>query len=484
MFFCICLGADAFAQDPFRSRFEEFSKSVRSQYDGFRKECNERFAEFLKSSWTEFKAAPVLCLPEEEWDAPVPYDAEKDTIAHDRQLRVEEKPVELPDSGPQPEPVEPLKPSPPSPNSALYQFDYFGTKLSVSAFDSMRFEMKGACDGRTLNYIWTQLFSGEYDRLLADLLKIRKERTLCDWAYMKMLDRFTTSFLGGGNESTLLFFYLLSQSGYKVRLGRTVEEDEEMLCLLYCSDASLIGVNGFVIDDECFYLYHDFGVDTMEILPIGCFEQEKSVSFNITQVPVLTTDYYTRTLNGTHLNVSDIRINRNLTDFYSTFPEAIINDDVMTRWALKAGLKIDPAIEKTLYSSLSDAISGRTEYEAVGVILNFLQTALTYRKDDLIWGRDRAFFNEETLFYPYCDCEDRAILFSRLIKDVVGLDVVLVYYPGHLAAAVEFSTDVKGDCVMYEGCKFIVCDPTYVPAPIGLTMKGCDNAEAKLILVR
>lgn len=97
---------------------------------------------------------------------------------------------------------------------------------------------------------------------------------------------------------------------------------------------------------------------------------------------------------------------------------------------------------------------------------------------------DRAFFAEETLFYPYCDCEDRFILFSRLVRDLLGLDVMLVYYPGHLATAVAFGEEVKGDCLLLDGRKFTVCDPTYIGAPVGRTMPGMDNAEATVILCR
>ena len=28
-------------------------------------------------------------------------------------------------------------------------------------------------------------------------------------------------------------------------------------------------------------------------------------------------------------------------------------------------------------------------------------------------------------YYPYSDCEDRSILFARLVKDLLGLDVVM-----------------------------------------------------------
>lgn len=109
--------------------------------------------------------------------------------------------------------------------------------------------------------------------------------------------------------------------------------------------------------------------------------------------------------------------------------------------------------------------------------------AFPYGYDDKEWGYDRAFFSEESLYYPRCDCEDHAILFSRLVRDLVGLKVVLVYYPGHLATAVQFPESVAGDYLMLDGRRFTVCDPTYFGAPIGQTMEGMDNKTAKVILL-
>ena len=106
-----------------------------------------------------------------------------------------------------------------------------------------------------------------------------------------------------------------------------------------------------------------------------------------------------------------------------------------------------------------------------------------YNYDENVWGCDRPFFGEETLFYPYCDCEDRSVLLSHLVRDLLNLDVVLVYYPGHLAMAVNFTEPVKGDYVMLDGRKFIVCDPTFIGGRVGDTMTGMENESVTAILL-
>jgi hypothetical protein len=71
-----------------------------------------------------------------------------------------------------------------------------------------------------------------------------------------------------------------------------------------------------------------------------------------------------------------------------------------------------------------EKLKGLSQKEAMERLLNWVQTAFVYEYDDKVWGDDRAFFPEETLYYPYCDCEDRSILLSRLVRDLLGLKAI------------------------------------------------------------
>ena len=134
--------------------------------------------------------------------------------------------------------------------------------------------------------------------------------------------------------------------------------------------------------------------------------------------------------------------------------------------------------------ALRKQIQGLSTRAAVERILNFVQTAFVYEYDDKVWGGDRAFFPEETLFYPYADCEDRSILFSRIVRDLLNLPVVLIYYPGHLATAVAFPGAEQGDYISLNGKRFTICDPTYIGAPVGATMPNMNNQTAQAILLQ
>lgn len=127
------------------------------------------------------------------------------------------------------------------------------------------------------------------------------------------------------------------------------------------------------------------------------------------------------------------------------------------------------------------AVNGKTQLQAVTILLNLAET-FPYGYDDQIWGHDRAFWMDESWNYPYSDCEDHAINFTRMVRDIIGLDAVLIFYPGHLSAAIAFTGEQpSGDYVVYAGKKYTVCDATCQYGPVGYTAGGYDNSQAILI---
>ena len=295
------------------------------------------------------------------------------------------------------------------------------------------------------------------------------------------LQEITANLYGSGtNKAVLMTAYLYCQSGYKMRLATA----DNHLFMLYASHHTIYDKNYWTIDGERYYPL-DCKYNQVKICQ-ATFPKEKPLSLYINTRQVFDRNpSNVRTLQSKRYpNVkATVRTNKNLIKFYDSYPTSCINDDFGTRWAMYANTPMDSESEQTLYPALRAAIKGLSEKEAVERLLNFVQTAFVYEYDDKVWGQDRAFFAEETLNYPYCDCEDRSILFSRLVRDLVGIDVALIYYPGHLATAVRFTETVKGDNVYANGKRYVICDPTYIGAPVGMTMPNMDNSQAKVILL-
>ncbi len=164
-------------------------------------------------------------------------------------------------------------------------------------------------------------------------------------------------------------------------------------------------------------------------------------------------------------------------DFYNDYP-------LTDAWNIYAEASLSALVKKQLYPILQKAIAGNSKAAAANMLIDWVQTAFDYRTDDEQFGQERPLFADETLYYPYSDCEDRAILYAILIRDLLGLDVVLLHYPEHLATAVCFGDDTPGDHLMIDGRKYIVCDPTYIGATIGETMPQYKQTRASVVRIR
>lgn len=447
--------------DSFRKAFDEFSNRNKSEFHDFRQECNSQYAEFLERNWEEFYASPAVPMPDEREITPhiytVPPTPEKDR----KDIVPKEKILSVPAVEPQPSPVCPLNPGKPTLRQENCEFRIYGLLLKVRI--GKRFSLPST-DRLEISKKWKTM--GEFDTTLEDCLRIRDERRLCDWAYLNILAACAESYFGKStNESSLLLAYLLSQSGYSTRLA--VNEDE--LVVLYGSDFTIYEKSYYRSKGRKFYAW---GPERKR-LSICDFEfpGEKSLSMRIP---------YEQNLGGQEKTARGVSVPSGLLEFYSGYPSSKYGEEFMTRWALCAEAPMNEKTKAALYGQLKPEIEHLSLGEALNEVLSYVQH-FEYRRDEEVWGYDRAFFAEETLAYPYSDCEDHAILFSHIVRDLLHLKVVLVYYPGHLATAVADGGVLAGDRLDVGGESFLVCDPTYENAPAGRTMKGMDNGTAVVI---
>ena len=140
-------------------------------------------------------------------------------------------------------------------------------------------------------------------------------------------------------------------------------------------------------------------------------------------------------------------------------------------------------MQASIEKELKPIVDGMDEVKAASFLLALVQKGFPYKTDADQFGPgvEKYFYVEEIFHYPYSDCEDRSILYAYLVKKLIGLHVVGLDYPGHIATSVEFDVDVEGDFVEFDGKKYIVCDPTYINAPIGMSLPQVRGYAAKVI---
>ncbi len=381
---------------------------------------------------------------------------------------------------PQPKPQNPIVENKVS--MATSDFDFYGTPMKVRWGNAEKFKLNGTSK-KDISDAFLELTDKGYTNLVHDCLELRKEYKLCDWAYYKMLQNIAEKACGKGtNEAIFLQGVLLNQSGYQIRFAL---EDNTKLHIMSRMDGFPYDRGYLTADGKLFFLMDGCKAKNLTVCD-AAYPGEQMMSLGIAEQPELKKNLSDkRTVISRFVNVSaDMQMNKNLMDFYTDYPTSYDGKDMMTRWAYYANTPVTAEIKDKVYPQLKQQIGNAPKLMAANMLLNWVQMGLTYAYDEKVWGHDRAFFAEESLFYPFCDCEDRSILFSHLIRDLLDLDVVLVYYPGHLYTAVCFNEDVTGDYIMVNGRKFTVADPTYYNANVGKTMSKMDNSKAKVILLK
>ena len=291
---------------------------------------------------------------------------------------------------------------------------------------------------------------------------------------------------------------LLNKSGFAVRLAW---EKDKTLRLLYNADTLVCDVNCLDIDGKRYFLYgiaNSAVTADMKVVNNGWKGKPVSMRINGEQkFAIKLTEPRTVTSFNNKDFTFTFQVNKNLVDFYGDMPAVIFDNDFMTRWTSMANVPLEKRLQDTLVKDMKKKLKGLSQREAVQMLLSWIlgkvdfegkeqrPETFLFRYDEDVWGKDRAFYAEETLYYPWCDAEDRSILMSRLVRDVLGLRVVFIYYQEHTAIGVCFTDeDVKGAYVVKEGMHFVICDPTYIGSNIGEEMPSMKDKEKTVRILK
>lgn len=384
----------------------------------------------------------------------------------------------------QPKPVVPVE-IPKETIEETLAFDFYGSQVKIKIDDDCSFKLVSNDNvgvSKAVSQIGT---SDKISEVLKDCLKAREELRLCDWAYYQLLTRLGTTFFGKEcNEASLLTGYLYCMSGYKMRFA--FESASRDLVLLVATEQSVTG-RPYLTPDDNGMQYYIFGNKYPSSARFEycnfSFPQEKAMSLWLKEEPSFTAD--NRLVKHRPYAAAQpvgYRVNKNLIDFFADYPVPYTQGDLYSTWTYYAQTPMSAEAQLTLYPQLRKQLEGKSLYEQLKTIMFFIE-GYKYGYDNDIWGHDRAFFPDETIFYPMSDCEDHAILFTRLVRDLLHLPTAVIYYPGHLAAAVKVPEQIPGDYLTSSRGDYLVCDPTIYYSGPGVTMKSMEGKPAKLIII-
>ena len=365
------------------------------------------------------------------------------------------------------------------------EFDFFGSHIAIAIDDDCRFKLESNDNQGVAKAVGALAKNDKYNVVLKDCLNAREKLKLNDWAYYSMLIKLGETFFGEKcNEATLLSAYLYCMSGYQMRFA--FDRSTRKLLILVACDQLVSGAPYCRYDGVKFFIFsNEANSGSIELeWCTYALPKEKAMSLWMKDEPQFADD--ARLVKHRPYQAAQpvaYKVNKNLIDFYDTYPVPSTDGDEYSRWIYYAQTPMSENAQATVYPELRKQLAGKSTFEQLRTIMYFIE-GYRYGYDDEVWGHDRAFFPDETLFYPMSDCEDHAILLSRLVRDLMGLPTALVYYPGHLAAAVCVDEDIPGDYLVTGNTKYLVCDPTIYYGDPGKTMTQMMGKPAKLILIK
>ena len=351
---------------------------------------------------------------------------------------------------------------------------FYGSKLNLDFDSAMNGELPKEIHNTTIADFWDRLNKTNYSNLVRQLASLNTSLNLGDWGFFQLVRKTAKTINSNENYARLLSWFLLTKSGYRIRIAYA----DNKIAIMFPSATRIYGLRYFVLDNVKFYAP---GFTSNQIYT---FERDfpgasKMLDLNVFNAMNLGDDYAVRAISfiygGKEFSVN-VEYNRNAVDFYRDFP--------LCELKLYFDAAVSSRAKESLIKALRPLTAGKSDAETINFLLAFVQKGFSYKADPEQFNEEKYFFPEETLFYPYSDCEDRAILFSYLVRELTDLKVVGLAYPGHVAAAVHFNSDEAGDFVSFKGEKYVVADPTYVDAPLGLTMPGMRNSSAEIIEVQ
>ena len=388
------------------------------------------------------------------------------------------KPVVVPVTPPAVKPSAPTAVKPSAPTGELFtasadkqMVNFCGQKVYVDK------SLKGVCSignmrENAIADAYEAMCKADYKALVDDCRKVKKELNLNDWGIFLFVREASKTLCTDENAAVVMQQFLLNELGYKSKMARRA--DRNQMLLFVAADCQVYGHPYFTKDGLNYYNLTSNESCQFYMCQEDSPKAKSKLNMQVNHAPALNAGM----VNSVHKNRSgsvavSVDVPKSLMEFYGSMPQC--------DYSVYVNAEVNPSVASKVLSTLAPLVNGKGEAEAANLLINFVQTGFQYATDQEQFGYEKPFFVEELFYYPYCDCEDRSVLYSYLVRNLLKLDVVLLDYPNHIATAVCFNENVSGDFVTVGGKKYVVCDPTYIGASIGKAMPQFKNVAAKVL---
>ena len=458
--------------------YQKWLQSQNSQYTQYKKSLDEEFSDMLKKDWKAFKSISTTSPYKKPKPVAIPTIKK---VVKTPMKEIQKSPIVV---------IEPIqeviipkkkikiKKEKIIKNFYTSSFNFYSIPISIQ-YDKKTVYNSNAINKKSISKFWDMMSNTNYKKLIKQIKSYNKNLNLNEWAQYQLIHKLGLTIFKDNNKSNLFTWFVLVKMKYDTKVGYS----NDKIYLMSTMQHNLYQVSFFTLKKKKYYILTPNG-KVGNVGSIYTYEGEypkatNRLSFTIFKEMKFYNNIKNKSLrfnyDGVAYNIKT-QYSADLIDFYKTFPQSDYNIYFST--------KNSTPLSNSILVKLAPLVKGKSEIEAVNLLLRFVQTSFKYKTDQNQFRYEKVMFPEETINYPYSDCEDRSIMFSYLVKNLLKLDVVGVKYNDHLATAVAFSSKISGANFKYKGTRYTISDPTYINANAGMAMTQYKNSKFKVISLR
>ena len=440
--------------------FQEFRKSLHRDYQDFRSRILDHYADFLEGEWHPYEP---LKQPK------------RDNTPKPRKAPVLNQPtINKPDAPVTPAPVKKQPVSTDPQTDTISKNNLQSDKNDIFEFYGVPVELEHV-DFKILNSVrnsketagqWRAL-AGSNGVKAAEMLKKEADKMgFNGYLTFRLAEAYLKSRFPSANDAAIFgaAHFLMANMGYDVRLAMTSTGRPLMLIPFeHTVYASLY----LPLDGRNYTAFAPLGADASRYADGNIYTCNLPSDADKGKISNLRLDGLNLPFKPYEFNIigGDITLkgtlNENMMAMLYRYPQMPTED--------YASSILDESLRKDLIKQVKQQLADKSGRDAVNTLMEFFHFGLPYATDDERHGFEKPYFLEETLYYDKCDCEDRAIMFTYLLWNALGIPSQLVAYPGHESASVclEGEEPSNGYNYRWEGKRWWSADPTYIGSHVG-----------------
>jgi len=478
LFFGMSLPLECLSQEDQKTKeqqeFDKFQRDIKKDFTQFSERNDSLFLSFLEGAWKEFnlheEQAKKRPKPVVQPSVKIPPDPVDTAPSKHRMETID---AAEPDDPQKPDTRQSDDENNPAINDPerITPLDFYGHGIALPSVPDL-LSVASINPADIIGFYKRYLQQKELIANAHELIEVGKRLRLNDWGMVQLMMLASEVYFPTLNDRVLFTWITLQRNGYDVKTGH----DRKQIYLLPQFTGKIFGNPYVTINGKRYTVIpipgQDFPTEGITSYEAAYPSESRPLSLRLAGLPALTEHPVTRNLVYRQETIR-VQIATSLVQFLHSYPTCELE--------VYFNAPVSEKAMKSLDEKILPQLQGKTELEQVNLLLDFIQRAIPYQTDEQQFGAEHYLFADETLYFPYADCEDRAVLFARLIRRYTGLKVIGLDYPDHVSTGIKLSNQQNGSFLIFGGENYFICDPTYIGAKAGMIMEGMQHEQPEII---